>query len=376
MNISVLGSTGSIGVQTLEVAARLGIGIRALTAGRNVKFLAEQVRQTGAEFAGIADVGGYNALKLALADTSVKISAGEAAIAELAALKTDRVVNAIVGISGLIPTEAAITAGNSVALANKETLVAGGEFIMPLARSHGVDIIPVDSEHSAIFQCQQTSNGGGKVNKIILTCSGGAFYGRTDLEDITPDEIYNPNWVMGKKVTLDSATLANKGLEFIEAMRLFDVTPDQIEVVIHRESILHSAVEFADGAVIAQLGLPDMRLPIQYALTYPERLDSPAKRLSLTETGSLTFAKPDMTTFSALPGFIKAARMGGYYPAVVNAVNDTAGALFLEGKLTFTGIGELINEALDLPYKKANTIKEILSANELGKAFVTERASI
>jgi 1-deoxy-D-xylulose-5-phosphate reductoisomerase len=248
--------------------------------------------------------------------------------------------------------------------------VAGGEYIMKIARNNGVRILPVDSEHSAIFQSLQ-GNPINKIEKIILTCSGGAFFGRSDLSDITPADIYNPNWDMGKKVTLDSATLANKGLEFIEAVRLFGVSPEQIEVVIHRESLLHSAVEFVDGAIIAQIGAPDIRVPIGYALTYPNRAAIPSRKLSLSEIGSMTFAKPDYNTFTALSGMINAMKRGKGYTAIANAVNDAAGALFLDGEIPFRHIGELIGEAVDtLPEMKVNNIDEIMLADRAGIDFV------
>jgi 1-deoxy-D-xylulose-5-phosphate reductoisomerase len=377
MKITVLGSTGSIGTQTLEVAEAIGAKITALTAFRNVKLLESQARKFHPEVVVIADESRYNDLKIALSDTDIKVAAGETAIIEAAAIKVDRVVNALVGISGLLPTEAAIKAGNDIALANKETLVAGGEYIMKLARNNGVQILPVDSEHSAIFQSLQgcrDKNPNNEIKKILLTCSGGAFFGRTDLSGITPDDIYNPNWDMGKKVTLDSATLANKGLEFIEAVRLFGVSPEQIEVVIHRESLLHSAVEFIDGAIIAEIGAPDMRVPIGFALTYPNRASIPSKKLSLSDIGSMTFAKPDYNTFTALSGFITAMKKGKGYTAIANAVNDAAGALFLDGKIPFTRIGELINEAVEtLPEMKAENTSDIMIADWAGTEFVKRK---
>jgi 1-deoxy-D-xylulose-5-phosphate reductoisomerase len=377
MEISVLGSTGSIGTQTLDVIAPLTeINVKALTAKRSVGLLAAQARAFSPEVAVIADESRYKDLKLALADTDVKVMAGEAAITEAAAIKVDRVVNALVGISGLRPTEAAIKAGNDIALANKETLVAGGEYIMKLAHNNGVRILPVDSEHSAIFQSLQGCRDKNEIRKIILTCSGGAFFGRTDLSGITPLDIYNPNWDMGKKVTLDSATLANKGLEFIEAVRLFGVSPDQIEVVIHRESFLHSAVEFIDGAIIAQLGAPDMRVPIAYALTYPNRFEIPSKKLSLSDIGKVTFAKPDYNTFTALSGMINAMKKGKGYTAIANAVNDAAGALFLDGKISFARIGELINEAVEtFPEMEAENIDDIMIADWAGTEFVKRKTA-
>jgi 1-deoxy-D-xylulose-5-phosphate reductoisomerase len=374
MKITVLGSTGSIGTQTLEVAESIGANITALTAFRNVKLLESQARKFHPEMVAIADESRYNDLKIALSDTDIKVSAGETAIIEAAAIKVDRVVNALVGISGLLPTEAAIKAGNDIALANKETLVAGGEYIMKLARNNGVQILPVDSEHSAIFQSLQDCRDKGEIRKILLTCSGGAFFGRTDLSGITPSDIYNPNWDMGKKVTLDSATLANKGLEFIEAVRLFGVSPEQIEVVIHRESLLHSAVEFIDGAIIAEIGAPDMRVPIGFALTYPNRAAIPSKKLSLSDLGSMTFAKPDYNTFTALSGFILAMKKGKGYTAIANAVNDAAGALFLDGKISFTHIGELIGEAVEtLPEMKAENTSDIMIADWAGTEFVKSK---
>jgi 1-deoxy-D-xylulose-5-phosphate reductoisomerase len=370
MNISIIGSTGSIGTQTLDVARAHGFSVGGLSAFRNIKLLEAQAREFSAAAVAVGDETLFCSLKTALADTSVKVLAGSSGICEIAAAPCDRLINAAVGIAGLLPTDAAIRAGNTVALANKETLVAGGDCIMRLAREHSVDIIPVDSEHSAIFQCLNSSN---PIEKILLTCSGGAFYGcsKADLEAVTPERIHNPNWDMGRKVTLDSATLANKGLEFIEAVHLFGVRPDQIEILIHRESILHSAVEYADGAVIAQLGMPDMRLPIQYALTYPKRLPCHAKRLSLSDIKGLTFAKPDYEAFPALTGFMTACRRGGGIPAALNAVNDEAGRLFFDGKISFNRIGELIENAAEtLPFMPADTLDEIVAADKAGKEYI------
>jgi 1-deoxy-D-xylulose-5-phosphate reductoisomerase len=356
-----------------------------LTAHSNIKLLSEQVRRVKAEAAAVADPSLYSELKILLADTDTRVLAGPAGLREFAATPCGRVVNAAVGIAGLLPTEAALKSGNSVALANKETLFAGGGYIMGLADKHNAKIIPVDSEHSAIFQSLQGPGckNAETIEKILLTCSGGAFYGcgKSELEAVTPEMIHNPNWDMGRKVTLDSATLANKGLEFIEAVHLFGVKPKQIEVVIHRESILHSAVEYIDGAVIAELGMPDMRLPIQYALTYPERLPCPAKRLSLADIGKLTFAKPDYEAFPALGGFIKGCERSfingaGGIPEALNAVNDEAGRLFFAGKISFSRIGELIAEAAEtLPDLPAGNIDEILAADKTGKEFVLERVN-
>lgn len=348
--ISVLGSTGSIGVQTLAVAEKHGFRITALAAGGgNLKLLEEQARKFLPDFVAVFDEKAAEDLKPRLADTSVKVAGGQDAVVSAAEYDCDIVLNAIVGIAGLRPTMAAINAGHHIALANKETLVTGGHLVMSAAKEKGVKIYPVDSEHSAIFQSLQGKNENNKF-KIILTASGGPFFGKTrkELENITPaDALKHPNWNMGQKITIDSATLMNKGLEVIEAVHLFGVSPDDIEVVVHRQSILHSAVEFEDGAVIGQFGTPDMAIPIQYALTYPDRFDSPAGKLSLTEVGALTFEKPDMDTFVCLKTCIDAIRKGGLYPAAANGANEKAVELFLKGKISFLQIGDIVKEVTD-----------------------------
>ncbi|MCL2077635.1 MAG: 1-deoxy-D-xylulose-5-phosphate reductoisomerase [Oscillospiraceae bacterium] len=349
MEIILLGSTGSIGLQTLDVVRRHKIWIKAIAAKSNVRALELQAREFNVRYACVYDEAFYSDLKNRLSDTRTEVLCGKEGICRLASMGCGTVVNAVVGMAGLEPTLAAIESGNRVALANKETLVAGGELVMKKAKEKKVEIIPVDSEHSAIFQCLQGVHEN-DFTKMILTASGGAFFGynKEMLKTVTKEQaLKNPNWNMGDKVTVDSATLMNKGLEFIEAMRLFGAKPEQIEVVVHRQSIVHSAVEFADGSVIAQLGIPDMRIPIQYALTMPKRFDSGAGKLSLTEIGMLTFEKPDGETFSCLPAAKKAAVMGNNACAVLNAANEAAVAAFLENKTEFYKIPELVTKTLE-----------------------------
>jgi 1-deoxy-D-xylulose-5-phosphate reductoisomerase len=343
MNIVLLGSTGSIGTQTLDVARRHGIKILALAANSSTELLEKQAREFKPKFVCVADNGYRCDLIKRLNDTNINLNLN---LREIAELKCDMVVNAIVGMAGLDSTLAAIKAKNKIALANKESLVAGGERVMWDARINNVEIIPVDSEHSAIFQCLSGHNKN-DISKIILTASGGAFYGYSKemLKNVTKEQaLHNPNWNMGNKVTVDSATLMNKGLEFIEAVRLFDVKPEQIEVVIHRQSILHSAVEFKDGSVIAQLGVPDMKMPIQYALTYPKRYESDVKKLSLTEHGTLTFEKPDEETFPLLAIARKAAQKGDNACAILNAANEAAVEAFLNDRIKFHEISEIVTD--------------------------------
>jgi 1-deoxy-D-xylulose-5-phosphate reductoisomerase len=325
--IVLLGSTGSIGIQTLEVCRLHNIKVKALSAHSNIELLQKQQREFDVQHVCLSGISPDS-------------------LCSLAAIPNCIVVNAIVGSAGLKPTLAAIRAGNNVALANKETLVAGGEIVMKFAKEKGVEIIPVDSEHSAIYQCLC---GGGEINRIILTASGGPFFGysREQLRSVTREQaLYNPNWSMGAKITVDSATLMNKGLELIEAMYLFGVDENQIEVVIHPQSIVHSAVEFVDGSVIAQMGVPDMRLPIQYALTYPERLPCSVKPLSLTEAGRLTFSQPDCDVFPCLTLAREAARTGGDAPRWLNQANEEAVALFLSSEIAFHEIPEYIQRRI------------------------------
>lgn len=348
--IAVLGSTGSIGMQSLDVARKHGFEVCAVAAGSNIKLLEEQIREFKPELAAVTDTAAGKLLRSAVADTATKVIFGEGAAAELAAsTKADTVINSIVGIAGLKPTLAAIGAGKDVALANKETLVTAGTLVKRAVAQSGVRLLPVDSEHSAIFQCLQGVSPG-SLKRILLTASGGPFFKKTaeELKNITPkDALKHPNWSMGAKITIDSATLMNKGLEVIEAVHLFDVRPDDITVVVHRQSIIHSAVELTDGAVIAQLGTPDMRLPIQYALTYPERYECPSGRLDLFETGTLTFDRPDTETFRCLPACINAIKCGGLKPAAVNGANEEAVRLFLNGRISFLDISDIVCEALE-----------------------------
>lgn len=369
----ILGSTGSIGVQALEVAERNGYKVTALAAGKNTELLEKQARKFKPDIVAVSEKQAAQDLKTRLADTDIKVLSGEDGVCAAAQYEGDIVLNAIVGIAGLRPTLAAITAQKTIALANKETLVAGGEIVNRRLKETGVKLLPVDSEHSAIFQSLQGAPHG-SLKKILLTASGGPFYGKTrkELESVTvKDALNHPNWSMGAKITVDSATLMNKGLEVIEAVRLFDVSPDDIEVLVHRQSIVHSGVELSDGAVIAQLGTPDMRLPIQYALTYPKRADFAFEHLSLTDIGTLTFSKPDMDTFRCLPICIEAVKQGGLAPAAVNGANEEAVALFLSGKIKFLQIAEMAEKALNsVNNKKEYTIEDVFAADQAARELI------
>lgn len=373
--ISLLGSTGSIGQQSLSVCRFLNIPVMSLVANSNVKLLAEQAREFRPKLVGICDKKRYNELKLELEGLDVEIIAGEQAAVEAAANEdADTVINAIVGIAGLRPALASIEARKTLALANKESLVTGGLLVMSAAKRLGVPIIPVDSEHSAIFQSMRAGRRE-DVRGIILTASGGPFFGKTtdELRRVTvEDALKHPNWSMGRKITIDSATLMNKGLELIEAMWFFGVSPEQVEIVVHRQSVLHSAVEFADGSIIAQLGPLDMRNAIQYAITYPRHLPcGDGKRLSLTEIAGLTFEKPDYETFKCLSVCIEAAKMGGLAPCTVNGANEQAVELFLDGKIDFLRIGELVEAALyDVTPRSCFTIEDVENADMAAREFV------
>ncbi len=352
-NLSVLGSTGSIGTQTLDVARALGIRIVSLTAAKNIKLLEEQAREFSPECVAVSDEAAARELKILLADTSCRVLSGEEGICEAASCaSSDTVMSSLVGMAGIKPTLSAIDSGKNIALANKETLVCAGEEVFRRAREKNVRIIPVDSEHSAVFQCLHASeNVKRELSRIILTASGGPFFGKTsdELQNVTvEDALRHPNWSMGAKITVDSASLMNKGLEFIEAMWLFDLKPEQIDIVIHRESIIHSMAEFCDGAVIAQLGTPDMRTPISLAMTYPERMDFGGKRLDFTEISKLTFSMPDKETFRCLPLALKAASAGGNSGAVLNGANEAAVDLFLKSKIRFLEIAEIIERVVGM----------------------------
>lgn len=372
--ISVLGSTGSIGTQTLEIARTYPhIKICALSAHSNIKLLEQQAREFLPELACVTDEKKARDLKIRLADTDVKVIAGTKGLNEVSTLhNAETVVTAVVGISGLVPTVEAIKAKKNIALANKETLVTGGHIVTRLAKENGVKILPVDSEHSAIFQSLQGCRKKSELKRILLTASGGPFFGkkREELKDVTPaDALKHPNWNMGAKVTIDSSTLVNKGLEVIEAKWLFGT--DNIQVLVHRQSVVHSMVEFCDNAVIAQLGIPDMKLPIQYALTYPERLPMAGNELDFTKYSSLTFEKPDTDTFYALKLAYDALRDGGIKPTLFNSADEAAVELFLEGKISYLGITEAIDKAMSKISNIENpTIEDIFEADRLAREVV------
>lgn len=372
----ILGSTGSIGTQALQIVRQSPdkYEVVALAAGSNAELLEKQAREFGVRQVALFDESAAAELKIKLVDTDTKVLSGADGVCELASLECDMVLNAIVGIAGLRPTLTAIDAGHEVALANKETLVTGGEIVNRKLKEKGVKLLPVDSEHSAIFQSLQgTPNG--SLKKILLTASGGPFFGKTrnELENVTvKDALNHPNWSMGAKITIDSASLMNKGLEVIEAVHLFGVPASQIEVLVHRQSILHSAIELADGAVIAQLGTPDMKLPIQYALTYPQR-DMCFESLDLFKVGALTFERPDCDTFKLLPLCIQAINRGGLYPTAINGANEESVKLFLEGKIKFLQIAELNEKAMNMCENKENfTVEDIFEADEAARRIVRE----
>ncbi|MBR5497808.1 MAG: 1-deoxy-D-xylulose-5-phosphate reductoisomerase [Clostridia bacterium] len=346
--IAILGSTGSIGTQSIDVALKHGYKVTALTAHSNAGILEEQARLLRPEKVALYNEAEALKLKTSLADTDIKVLSGVEGICECAAdTSADTVINSIVGMAGLRPTLAVINAGKALALANKESLVAGGQLVMGAAKEKGVAILPVDSEHSAIFQCLQGKPSNKALKKIILTASGGPFFGKTkaELENVTAaDALRHPNWSMGAKITIDSATMFNKGLELIEAVWLFDVAPENVDIIVHRESIVHSMVEYDDNSVIAQLGLPDMRIPIQYALTYPERYESPVDSLDFASIAKLTFYKPDYETFRCIDICRDAITKGGLMPAAVNSANEEVNSLFRQGKVRFNDIPDLILE--------------------------------
>lgn len=373
--ISVLGSTGSIGTQTLSVARHLSLKVTALAAYQNITLLEKQIREFVPELVCVVKEEAARDLKTRIADLPVKVETGLEGLCNCAAHENaDVTVNAVVGMIGLQPTLAAIRAGKTIALANKETLVAGGHIVIPEAKKRGVSILPVDSEHSAIFQSIQGSPSHGAIHKLILTASGGPFYGkkRSDLKNISSDAaLHHPNWSMGPKITIDSATMMNKGLELMEAAWLFDMPENNIDILVHRESIVHSMVEYCDNAVIAQLGVPDMRIPIQYALTYPERLPSEVEPLDLAKYASLSFAKPDEETFPGIGICRRAMRMGGVTPAIVNGANEEAVSLFLNGKIGFLDISALVSRAMEQQaYFNGNALSDVLAADKYAREYV------
>ncbi|MBQ7001894.1 MAG: 1-deoxy-D-xylulose-5-phosphate reductoisomerase [Oscillospiraceae bacterium] len=374
--VSVLGSTGSIGRQSLDIISRLPeVKVAALTAGTSVERMQEQCRQFLPELAVMATKEAADALAESIQDLPIRVSWGEEGLIEAATIPAaDCVITAVVGMVGLKPTLAAIRAGKRIGLANKETLVCAGELVMAEAEKYGTEIIPVDSEHSAIFQCLMGAGEKKEIKRLILTCSGGPFFGmdRTQLEKVTKaDALKHPNWKMGAKITIDCATLMNKGLEVIEAMRLYRMPIEQVDVVVHRQSIIHSMVEFVDGAVMAQLGAQDMRLPIQLALTYPARLECPVEPLDFLSCGSLTFAKPDLENFPCLALAYRCGKQGGTACPAMNGANEEAVAMYLRDEIGFYDIYRLVSAAVDaVPFIENPTLEEILEADRLAREAV------
>ncbi len=373
-NLSILGSTGSIGTQTLEVARKLNLKVNAVSAYSSIELLEEQIREFRPASAVVFDEKKAAELKTNIADTDTKVLSGMDGLFEICHDDSELLVNAVVGMVGLAPTMEAIKAKKNIAFANKETLVAGGELVMKAVRENGVKLLPVDSEHSAIFQCLQAAPPDKKLKKILLTASGGPFFGKTtdELRDVTVEQALNhPNWAMGSKITIDSATMMNKGLEIIEAAWLFDTDPDDIEVVVHRESIIHSMVEFTDHSILAQLGMPDMRIPIQYAITYPERVPSLVPEIDWKTLSKMTFYSADDVTFKCLAACKKAMKKGGLYPAVANGANEVANRLFRDKKISFLDIGDLVSSAVDeLTVEPASTLDDVFAADRLAREFV------
>lgn len=377
-SIAIFGSTGSIGTQSIEVARKHNIKVKALTARGDIEKLEEQIREFNPQYCAVLDEEKAKILKQKVADTSTCVTGGEKAIEELAYnVKCDMLLNSIIGKAGLRPTLAAIESGKNIALANKETLVTAGTIVMNKAREKGVSVLPVDSEHCAIFQCLE-GYPKKQVSRLILTASGGPFFGkkREELAGITPEmALAHPTWNMGQKITIDSATLMNKGFEVIEACHLFDIDVEKVDVVVHRESIIHSMVEYIDNAVLAQMGVPDMRTCIQYAITYPDRFDGLQEKLDLAKVGKMTFAEPDKETFVLLDLAYKSMKMGGLIPAVLNGANEEAVYLFLNHKISFTDIMDMVKEVV-LGYKNIDTptIEQIEEADRNARRLVRELA--
>lgn len=383
----ILGSTGSIGTQSLDVAAQRGYTVKALAAHSNVGLIEEQIRRFRPTLAALYDEAAARDLRDRVRDLDITILSGMEGLCTIAELpEADIVLNAVVGMVGLLPTLHALRAGHDVALANKETLVAGGELVMRAARDNHARLLPVDSEHSAIFQCLQGTPAGMwappvssdvlGLSRVILTASGGPFFGKTaeELKQVTlEDALRHPNWSMGQKITIDSATMMNKGLELIEAKWLFDIAPENIDIVVHRESIIHSLIEFTDHSVLAQLGVPDMRIPIQYALTWPLRGDPPVRRMDLAEMGKLTFFKPDNEAFPAIELCRAAIAKGGAYPAAVNAANEAANLRFRRGEISFCEISELVAETLSRTLPAISTVEDILAVDSDCRRIIMDR---
>lgn len=374
-NIILLGSTGSIGTQTLDVCRKHNINVVALSANSNTTLLRQQIAEFQPEYVCLTNEEAGNNFKAQAVELGVKLIIGKQGLVQLAQLDCEAVVlNAVVGIAGLEATLAAIESGKDVALANKESLVTGGKLVMDAVKRNGVKLLPVDSEHSAIFQCLQDPYSAKKLNKIILTASGGPFFGysKEQLENVTKAQaLKHPNWSMGSKITIDSATLMNKGLELIEAVWLFDLKPEDVQIVVHRQSIIHSAVQFVDNSVIAQMGVPDMRLPIQYAITYPDRFECPVDSLDFFAMKDLTFAPADPDTFLCLKAAIEAIGKGGLYPCAVNGANERAVQLFLEDKIAFSDIGRIVYKVLShFNFSNEYTLEEVFRTDKEARAFV------
>ncbi len=372
--LSILGSTGSIGTQALDVCRNLGFEVVALAAGSNAELLEKQAREFKPKMVALYDEKAAKGLSIKLSDTNIIVLGGEEGVLKAAEADCDIVLNAVTGIAGLRPTITAIEAGNDIALANKETLVAGGKRVMDYAKEKGVKILPVDSEHSAIFQCLQAKGDYARIQKLILTASGGPFFGKTlsELKDMKPEDALNhPTWNMGKKVTIDSATMANKGLEIIEAAHLFGVSQNNIDVVIHRESIVHSLVEFTDNSVLAQLGVPDMRTPIQYALTVPERCESIVEHLDLAKIGTLHFYAQDNLAFPATDIARHALSIGKNATAAFNAADEIAVAAFLEGKIGFTDIPKILEKTVEKPFSTGDSFEEVFETDKEARKFAS-----
>lgn len=373
--LSILGSTGSIGTQSLDVARKCGYGIEALSAYSSVDIIENQVREFKPKMVALVDPKAAADLKVRIFDTPTKVLQGIDGVCECAGIETaDTVLNSVVGMAGLRPTLTAIKAHKKIALANKETLVAGGKLVMETAKAEGVRILPVDSEHSAIFQALEGAPENKALKRILLTASGGPFFGKTadELKNITvKDALRHPNWSMGAKITIDSATMMNKGLELIEAVWLFGVDPSQIHIVVHRESIVHSAVEYDDNSVIAQMGLPDMRIPIQYALTYPNRFESPVGELDLATIGKLTFFNPDYNTFRCINLCREAINKGGLYPAAVNSANEQANLMFRNGEIGFLGIADRVEHVLSkAPHFDSYSLDDVMEMDKFARESV------
>ncbi|MBR5309879.1 MAG: 1-deoxy-D-xylulose-5-phosphate reductoisomerase [Oscillospiraceae bacterium] len=370
--LSILGSTGSIGTQALDVCRNLGFEVVALAAGSNVDVIEKQAREFKPRFVAMYDEAAAKRLSIALSDTGIPVLSGEEGVLEAASVDCDVVLNAVTGIAGLRPTIAAIEAGNDIALANKETLVAGGKRVMDYAAEHNVKILPVDSEHSAIFQCLQAKGDYSRIKRLILTASGGPFFGKTadELVKVTAaDALNHPTWNMGRKVTIDSATMANKGLEIIEAAHLFGVSQNNIDVVIHRESIVHSLVEFTDNSVLAQLGVPDMRTPIQYALTTPERCESIVEPLDLAKICTLHFYAQDNEAFPSTNIARYALSIGKTATAAFNAADEIAVAAFLDGKIGFTDIPKIVEKTVEMPLPAGDSFDEVFETDREARKF-------